>query len=114
MGFSEILAKIATPPFPAIVVAVVAVLLIIYVYITKAINGKKAVEEPKKAPVAPVAPAASPVAAQSAGPAASSGDLELVGTDEKTAAVIMAIVSDKSGIPLNRLQFKSITLMEDK
>ena len=111
MGFSEILAKIATPPFPAIVVAVVAVLLIIYVYITKAINGKKAVEEPKKAPVAP---AASPVAAQSAGPAASSGDLELVGTDEKTAAVIMAIVSDKSGIPFNRLQFKSITLMEDK
>lgn len=111
MGFSEILAKIATPPFPAIVVAVVAVLLIIYVYITKAINGKKAVEEPKKAPVAP---ASSPVAAQSAGPAASSGDLELVGTDEKTAAVIMAIVSDKSGIPLNRLQFKSITLMEDK
>ena len=111
MGFSEILAKIATPPFPAIVVAVVAVLLIIYVYITKAINGKKAVEKPKKAPVAP---AASPVAAHSAGPAASSGDLELVGTDEKTAAVIMAIVSDKSGIPLNRLQFKSITLMEDK
>lgn len=111
MGFSEILAKIATPPFPSIVVAVIAVLLIIYVYITKAINGKKAVEEPKKAPVAP---AASPVAAQSAGPAASSGDLELVGTDEKTAAVIMAIVSDKSGIPLNRLQFKSITLMEDK
>ena len=111
MGFSEMLAKIATPPFPAIVVAVVAVLLIIYVYITKAINGKKAVEEPKKAPVAP---AASPVAAQSAGSAASSGDLELVGTDEKTAAVIMAIVSDKSGIPLNRLQFKSITLMEDK
>ena len=111
MGFSEILAKIATPPFPSIVVAVVAVLLIIYVYITKAINGKKAVEEPKKALVAP---ASSPVAAQSAGPAASSGDLELVGTDEKTAAVIMAIVSDKSGIPLNRLQFKSITLMEDK
>ena len=94
MGFSEILAKIATPPFPAIVVAVVAVLLIIYVYITKAINGKKTVEEPKKAPVAP---AASPVAA---GPAASSGDLELVGTDEKTAAVIMAITSDKKGIPL--------------
>ena len=111
MGFSEILAKIATPPFPAIVVAVVAVLLIIYVYITKAINGKKAVEAPQKAPVPP---AASPVAAQTAGPAAASGDLELVCTDEKTAAVIMAIVSDKSGIPLNRLQFKSITLMEDK
>lgn len=41
------------------------------------------------------------------------GSLELVGTDEATAAVIMAIVSDKSGIPLNRLVFKSIRLMED-
>ena len=28
--------------------------------------------------------------------------------DEPTAAVIMAIVSDESGIPLNRLLFKSI------
>lgn len=42
------------------------------------------------------------------------GELQLIGTDEKTAAIIMAIVSDKSGIPLNRLSFKSIKLMEDK
>ena len=112
MNFSEILEKISTPPIPAVVVAAVAILLIAYVYISKAINGKKnAVETPKT----PATPAAQPTApTQVSGPAASSGDLELVGTDEKTAAVIMAIVSDKSGIPLNRLQFKSITLMEDK
>lgn len=112
MNFSEILEKISTPPIPAVVVAAVAILLIAYVYIVKAINGKKnAVETPKT----PATPAAQPTApTQVSGPAASSGDLELVGTDEKTAAVIMAIVSDKSGIPLNRLQFKSITLMEDK
>lgn len=41
------------------------------------------------------------------------GSLELIGTDEATAAVIMAIVSDKSGIPLNRLEFKSIRLLEE-
>lgn len=41
------------------------------------------------------------------------GELKLVGTDDKTAAIIMAIVSDKSGIPLNRLSFKSIKLMEE-
>ena len=111
MNFSEILAKISTPPFPAIVVAVIAVILVVYVYIAKAINSKKNSVEAPKAPVAQQT-AATPV--QAAGPATSSGDLELVGTDEKTAAVIMAIVSDKSGIPLNRLQFKSITLMEDK
>ena len=52
-----------------------------------------------------------------AAPAAESktaiGSLELIGTDEATAAVIMAIVSDKSGIPLNRLEFKSIRLLEE-
>lgn len=35
-------------------------------------------------------------------------EVELIDTDEKSAAVIMAIVSQKSGIPLERLRFKSI------
>lgn len=38
----------------------------------------------------------------------SQGTLDLDGVDETTAAVIMAIVSDESGVPLNRLLFKSI------
>lgn len=42
----------------------------------------------------------------------SAGALDLYKTDEKTAAVIMAIVSNESGIPLNRLQFNSIKLIE--
>ncbi len=96
------------PPVPAIVVAVFLVAFILYVYIAKAINAKKTPAEPVK-----TAPAVKTPAAINA-PGTSSGDLELVGVDEKTAAVIMAIVSDKSGIPLNRLQFKSITLTEDK
>lgn len=44
----------------------------------------------------------------------SQGSLTLIGTDEKTAAVIMALVSYQSGIPLNRLSFKSIKLLEDE
>ena len=44
----------------------------------------------------------------------SAGKLDLVDVDESTAAVIMAIVSDQSGIPLNRLNFKSIKKVEDK
>lgn len=36
------------------------------------------------------------------------GNLVTYDVDEKTAAVIMAIVSRESGIPLNRLLFKSI------
>jgi len=38
----------------------------------------------------------------------SSGQLKLQNVDERTAAMIMAIVSDESGIPLSELCFKSI------
>lgn len=54
-----------------------------------------------------VAPIPAPVVSN-----ASSGNLVLENTDDKTAAVIMAIVSNESGIPLNRLQFNSIKLIE--
>ena len=36
------------------------------------------------------------------------GELKLYDTDPKTAAIIMAIVADKTGKPLNELRFKSI------
>ncbi len=91
-------------PWPAICVSAFAVLFIIYVYVMKAINAKKPVTQ--KADPAPATEAAvsAPVYA---GPV-------LEGVSEKEAAVIMAIVSDKTGIPLNRLKFESIKLTEDK
>jgi hypothetical protein len=42
----------------------------------------------------------------------SSGELKLYNVDEKTAAMIMAIVSDESKIPLSELNFKSIKALE--
>lgn len=66
------------------------------------------------------APASFPAAQPPAGTGsplpdnASQGDLTLENVSEEEAAVIMAIVSDRSGIPLNRLQFRSIRLMEEK
>lgn len=42
----------------------------------------------------------------------SSGELRLKNVDEKTAAMIMAIVSDESKIPLSELRFKSISAAE--
>ena len=55
------------------------------------------------------------VDAKSAAPAQeddfSSGTLRLKDVDEPTAAMIMAIVSDESGIPLSELCFKSIKLL---
>lgn len=41
------------------------------------------------------------------------GELKLFGVDEKTAAMVMAIVSDESKISLAELRFKSIKLLEN-
>ena len=38
----------------------------------------------------------------------SAGTLQLIDVTEEEAAVVMAVVSHRSGIPLNRLQFNSI------
>jgi Na+-transporting methylmalonyl-CoA/oxaloacetate decarboxylase gamma subunit len=44
----------------------------------------------------------------------SAGELKLIGVDEKTAAMIMAIVSDESQIPLSELQFKMIKAIDQE
>ena len=61
--------------------------------------------------VAAAPAAAAPVATEEE---FSSGTLKLKGCDEKTAAMIMAIVADDTGIPLSELVFKSIKLVEKK
>ena len=43
---------------------------------------------------------------------ASSGELRLKNVDEKTAAMIMAIVSDESKVPLCELCFRSIAALD--
>ena len=57
-----------------------------------------------------VSPAkAEPVPVKAAEPApGSAGDIKLYGTSDRDAAMIMAIVADKTGKPLNELRFKSI------
>ena len=42
------------------------------------------------------------------------GDLKLINVEESDAAMIMAIVADSTGIPLNELRFKSIKKVEDE
>lgn len=71
-------------------------------------------KEEKSAPAASAAAPAPVAAAEEPGEEFSSGTLKLKGCDEKTAAMIMAIVSDNTGIPLSELVFKSITLVEEK
>ena len=75
------------------------------------ILGKIMVASSKKAAAAAAAvsdevPAAEPVKAEPA--PGTAGDLKLYDTDPKDAAMIMAIVADSFGKPLNELRFKSI------
>ena len=56
---------------------------------------------PAAAPAAPAAPSAPPAPG-------SAGEVKLFDVPDKEAAMIMAIVADKMGKPLNELRFKSI------
>lgn len=66
---------------------------------------RKTAKAPAAAPAAPAAPAAAPGTA---------GELKLYDTDPRDAAMVMAIVADKLGKPLNELRFKSIREVKDK
>ena len=61
-----------------------------------------------KASVSNPAPAAAPVAAEPVYAPGSAGQLKLYDVEPKTAAMIMAIVANKMGKPLNELRFISI------
>ena len=88
-------------------------LMCVVVLMGKAMAAQKAKSAPAEAPahipssVKPAAPAAP--AAPSAPPApGSAGEIKLFDVPDKEAAMIMAIVADKMGKPLNELRFKSI------
>ncbi len=92
--------------------AIIAIVILVFSKIMYRLSKKKeeTVLETSETPSPVVAaPAGVPLADGN-----SVGKLDLVDVDEPTAAVIMAIVSDQSGIPLNRLNFKSIKKVEDK
>ena len=97
-----------------VILVVFGVLFLMYILISlsgkiiQGITNLGAKEEPAKAAPAAAAPAA-PAAPEEI---YSSGSLKLKNCDEKTAAMIMAIVADDSGIPLEELVFKSIKLVE--
>ena len=81
-------------------------LMLVVIAMGKIMQASKA----KKAAPAPAAPAAAPVAAEPVGEPApgSAGKLKLYDTPDRDAAMIMAIVANKMGKPLNELRFISI------
>jgi Na+-transporting methylmalonyl-CoA/oxaloacetate decarboxylase gamma subunit len=76
-------------------------LMIVITILGKAFSAKKA------APAAPAAPAPVEEAPKAVAPG-TAGDLKLHDVEPKTAAMLMAIVADKLGKPLNELRFISI------
>ena len=88
--------------------AVVFFGLILLMCVTKiagAIISRKKAAEPTATPVAP--------AAKNAPAPGSAGKIALHDVPDKTAAMLMAIVADKTGKPLNQLRFLSIREIKD-
>ena len=66
------------------------------------------------APAAADPASAAPAAAGTPLPETESqGQLTLIDVSEEEAVLIMAIVANRAGVPLNRLQFHSIKLLEE-
>lgn len=92
--------------------AVVFFGLILLMYVTKiagAIINRKNTAAPA---VAPAAASAAPAVPNAPAPG-SAGKIALHDVPDKTAAMLMAIVADRTGKPLNQLRFISIREVKD-
>ena len=88
---------------------------LILLMIVVMVMGKIFMAKDKKAAAAPAPVAAAPAAPAADAPTApgSAGKLKLHDVEPKTAAMIMAIVADKMGKPINELRFISIKEVRD-
>ena len=78
-------------------------LMVVVMIMGKAFTAKKAAPAAEAAPAAPAAPAVEPEKAPG-----TAGQLKTYDVPPKTCAMLMAIVADKMGKPLNELRFISI------
>ena len=97
----------------AVVFVGLILLMCVVVIMGKATAGSRERAKAAAAAPTPAAPAAPAAPAEPAAPLAppapgSAGEVKLFDVPDKEAAMIMAIVADKMGKPLNELRFKSI------
>ena len=90
---------------PVALLMVIALGLVVLAMVLRKRFGKGKPAEPTGEVAAPVS--AAPAAPEVAAPG-TAGKLKLHDVDPKTAAMVMAIVADKLGKPLNELRFISI------
>lgn len=106
---TEIFQYISALPDLAKALIVLAVIVVAF-FVFKAIFGKKG--EAKGSTAEESAPAVTG-AVPPAQTVRTRGTTTLTDTDEKTAAVIMAIISDRLSVPLERLYFESIKCINE-
>ena len=94
--------------FFGLILLMAVVVLLGKFFIARSKNPQPKAAEKPAAPAAPAAPAVPAVPAQAPLAPGTAGQLKLYDTNPKTAAMIMAIVADKMGKPLNELRFISI------
>lgn len=100
--------------FVFLVLALLYVCILVSTAIIKRIDGSQKAKVASAATTADAQPAQAVVTAPGPVPTGVwGGSVKLKNVDEQTAAMLMAIVSDQSGIPLAELEFKSIALVED-
>ena len=90
-----------------LVVFFALILLMVCIKVLIAVTDRKKKEEPALAAAAEASAVQAPEAKGTA------GDIKLYDTDPKDAAMVMAIVADTLGKPLNELRFKSIKEVEE-
>lgn len=96
-----------------IVLVVLAAIACLIMLISKIINGMSGVGKKTEAKAEVKAEATKTEAPAPVAAPADPGYLRLEGVSEANAAVIMALVSHQTGIPLNRLAFHSIKCLQD-
>ena len=96
----------------AVVFFGISLLMIVVIIMGKIFIAKDKKAAAAKAAAAPAA--AAPVEAPKPTAPGSAGELKLHDVEPKTAAMLMAIVADKMGKPLNELRFISIKEVKEK
>ena len=98
----QILTAASTQPdYVALAMVLILAAVVAIMALKKWMSGKQA-----KVTVAPIPETESPIAPGTA------GEIKLHGVEPKTAAMLMAIVANKMGKPLNELRFISIKEVE--
>ncbi|MFI3228217.1 MAG: OadG family transporter subunit [Clostridia bacterium] len=100
-AFEAILIAVSGILTVTIMLGCLSIIIMVISKVVMTLEGKKAPAAPAPVASAPVAPAKDPNATYG-------GETLLIDVDEKTAACIMAIVSDETGIDLSELVFKKI------